>query len=257
MVFDHTGSTMSDIQNGGLGLADASSSAPGYNEQSFLIWSILKSISGAKLVEVISCTNSGGVSPVGFVNVRPLVNQLDGYGNAVPHGQIFNLPFFRVQGGTNAVICDPAPGDIGLAIVEDRDISAVKNTKAQANPGSRRAFDLSDGLFIGGFLNGTPTQYVQFSSSGITIVTPGDVNIQAAGNINATAQGNASVSAQGTATISGTAGVNINSPASVEISGSAGVSITTNGNATATINGSMTATATGPVSLSAPTISLN
>ncbi len=85
----------------------------------------------------------------------------------------------------------------------------------------------------------------------------GNISASANGNISASTQGNASVSAQGTATISGTAGVNIDSPASVSISGSAGVSITTNGNATANINGSFTATASGPVSLSAPSISLN
>ena len=244
-------------ENGYLGRAGPTSNGSDYNANTFLVWSILARVRTMQPCKVLAVTNDGGVAPVGFVTLQPLVNQLDGYSNATPHGLIYNVPYFRLQGGANAIILDPQVGDIGFAGFADRDISSVKANKAQANPGSKRMFSMADAVYFGGILNGTPTQYVQFSSAGISIVTPGDVHIQAAGNINATAQGNASVSAQGTATISGTAGVNIDSPASVEISGSAGVSITTNGNATATINGSMTATATGPVSLSAPTISLN
>lgn len=165
-------------QDSYLGSADATSTGD-YNAQSFLVWQILQTISGARLVEVVACTNSGGVSPVGFVDVRPMVHQLDGWGNATPHGTVFRLPYFRLQGGTNAVIIDPQPGDIGVAIVEDRDISAVKNTRASANPGSRRIFDLADGLYVGGFLNGAPQQYIQFASGGISIVSPTKVTISA------------------------------------------------------------------------------
>lgn len=166
-------------QDSYLGQADATSTGGDYNAHAFLVWQILQSISGARLVEVIACTNSGGVSPVGFVDVQPLVNQLDGWGNAMPHGTIFHLPYFRLQGGANAVIIDPTPGDIGVAIIEDRDISSVKNTRAQANPGSRRIFDLADGLYVGGFLNGAPGQYIQFSSSGVSIVSPNKVTVSA------------------------------------------------------------------------------
>jgi hypothetical protein len=244
-------------ENGYLGNASATSNGSDYNANTFLVWSILARVRTMQPCKVLAVTNNGGVSPVGFVTLQPLVNQLDGYGNATPHGPIYNVPYFRLQGGANAIILDPQVGDIGFAGFADRDISSVKANKGQANPGSKRQFSMADAVYMGGILNGTPTQYVQFNADGITINTPNNVTINAGGNIVATAQGNASVSAQGTATVSGTAGVNINSPASVEISGSAGVSITTNGDATATINGSMTATAAGPVSLSAPTISLN
>jgi hypothetical protein len=244
-------------ENGYLGLAGPTSNGSDYNANTFLVWSILARVRTMQPCKVISVTNDGGVAPVGFVSLQPLVNQLDGYGNAMPHGQLHNVPYFRLQGGANAIIIDPQVGDIGFAGFADRDISSVKANKGQANPGSKRMFSMADAVYFGGMLNGTPVQYVQFNADGITINTPGNVTINAGGNITATAQGNASVSAQGTATISGTAGVNINSPASVSISGSAGVSITTNGNATANINGSMTATATGPVSISAPSIALN
>lgn len=150
-----------------------------FNAQSFLIWQTLRTIAGARLVQVKAVTNAGSVSPVGFVDVLPLVNQLDGSDNAVPHEIVHNLPYFRLQGGSNAVIIDPQVGDIGVAIIEDRDISSVKANKGQANPGSKRIFDMADGLYVGGFLNGAPTQYVQFSAAGINVVSPTKVTLQA------------------------------------------------------------------------------
>lgn len=171
---------MSDAQdNAYLGAANQATGADDTNVQSFLIWQILRKISGAKLVQVMAVTNSGSVSPVGFVDVQPLVNQLDGWNNATPHGTIYHLPYFRLQGGANAVIIDPQVGDIGVAVVEDRDISSVKVNKAQANPGSKRIFDIADGLYLGGFLNGAPQQYVQFSAAGVSVVSPTKVTLQA------------------------------------------------------------------------------
>lgn len=170
---------MADIENGYLGQERQDSGTSDYNAQSFVIWQILRSISGARLVEVMAVTNAGSVTPVGFVDVRPLVNQLDGYSNATPHGTIYHLPYFRLQGGANAVILDPQVGDMGVAVIEDRDISSVKANLGQANPGSKRIFDMADGLYFGGFLNGTPAQYFQFSTAGIAVVSPTKITLQA------------------------------------------------------------------------------
>jgi hypothetical protein len=161
------------------GLQQPTDAASDIGAISFVVWQILRTVAGARLVEVTSVTNSGGVSPVGFVDVLPLVNQVDGSDNAVPHEVVHNLPYFRLQGGANAVIIDPQEGDIGVAIIEDRDISSVKANKGQANPGSKRLFDLSDGLYLGGFLNKAPTQYFQFSAAGIAVVSPTKISFQA------------------------------------------------------------------------------
>jgi hypothetical protein len=131
------------------------------------------------LVKIVSVTNNGGVSPVGFVDVQPLVNQVDGAGNATPHGVVYNIPYFRLQGGTNAIILDPQVGDMGMCGFASRDISSVKSSKGQANPGSGRTFDWADGLYFGGLLNGTPVQYIAFSSSGIDIVSPTQIRLAA------------------------------------------------------------------------------
>lgn len=42
-----------------------------------------------------------------------------------------------------------------------------------------RQNDMADGLYIGGFLNGMPVQYVQFSATGINIVSPTKITLSA------------------------------------------------------------------------------
>lgn len=170
---------MPNDQLGYRGAADSTSGGSPYNENLFLIHQVLAAVSTAKLVRVEAVTNAGDLSPVGFVDVLPLVNQLDGEDQAVPHGVVHNLPYFRLQGGPNAVILDPQVGDIGLANFADRDISAVKSAKDVANPGSKRRFDMADGLYHGGYLNGTPQQYVRFSAAGIEMVSPTKVTLRA------------------------------------------------------------------------------
>ncbi|WP_424624436.1 oxidoreductase [Achromobacter marplatensis] len=166
-------------QFGYAGQARAAEGVDEYGALMFVIGQALARLSTVTLVRVVSVTNNGGLSPVGFVDVQPLVNQLDGAGNAVPHAVLHQLPYFRLQGGTDAVILDPKIGDIGIAAFGSRDLSAVKASKQQANPGSWRTHDMADGLYFGGVLNGTPVQYVQFTAGGINVVSPSKVTVQA------------------------------------------------------------------------------
>lgn len=151
---------------GSSGLKDDGSE---FNRDWFVIQQALGLTRTMVVVKVVAVTSNGEVAQCGYVDVHPLVNQTDGLGKAVPHGNVLELPYIRLQGGDNAIICDPKVGDIGLAIISDRDISAVKSTKAEANPGSRRRFDLCDGVYLGGILNDTPVQYLDFNPHGITI----------------------------------------------------------------------------------------
>lgn len=161
-----------------------------YHALQFVINQLLTRVATVTLVKVVKCTNSGGVSPFGFVDVIPLVNQVTGDRQSIPHGTLYRLPYFRLQGGTNAVILDPQPDDIGLAAFCSRDISAVKADpaaavananagKGGAPPGSGRQFDMADGVYFGGFLNGTPAQYVQFAAGGVTVLSPTKVRVEA------------------------------------------------------------------------------
>jgi hypothetical protein len=160
---------------GQAGLFDGNSD---FNAITFLVKQILARVNTATLVQVEAVTNSGGVSPVGTVDVLPLVNQIDGEGNGTPHDTVYGLPYLRMQGGANAIIIDPQVGDIGVAIFASRDISSVKASKGQANPGSFRRFSMADGLYFGGFLGAAPTQYVQFSATGVNIVCSGALTFQ-------------------------------------------------------------------------------
>ena len=162
-----------------LGNQEPASSSSEFNTMSFIIQGALTKVRTAQAVKVVACTNAGGLSPAGTVDVQPLVNQVDGYGQPTPHGTIFKRPYLRWQGGTNAIIMDPVAGDIGLLICCDRDTSTVMNTLAQANPGSRRSFDFADGFYIAAIGQGTPVNFVQFEGGNINITSPGTVTITA------------------------------------------------------------------------------
>lgn len=159
-----------------------------FNALSFLMEQIIAGQAFAALVLVKSVTGGGVSGTPPRVSVQPMVHQTDGLGNLVPHGDIYNIPCFRLQGGTGAVVLDPVVGDIGQAIICDRDISHVKNTAAVSGPGSWRQNDWADGCYFGGFLNSAPTTYVQISASGITVVSPVKITLQAP-NIEADASG--------------------------------------------------------------------
>ena len=166
------------------GFASAHDQGDDFAQLHFMVKQMMRQQATATIVRVLAVTNDGGLSPVGFVDVQPMVHQMDGKGQSVNHGPLHNLPYFRLQGGVNAIVMDPAVGDIGLAVFASRDISKVKNTKADAVPGSKRVQDMADGLFIGGFLNGTPENYIRFDSSGdihlkpaSTVYVQGDVEV--------------------------------------------------------------------------------
>lgn len=149
-----------------------------YAVQAFIVRQIIARLDTMKLVKVMKVTGGGGaIARAGTVDVLPLVNMIDGGGNAVKHGTVYGIPWWRMQGGSNAVICDPKVGDVGYVMCSDRDISNLKavaaqgtTPEAQVNPGSPgRRYNVADGIYVGGVLNGAPTQFVAFNESGILI----------------------------------------------------------------------------------------
>lgn len=154
------------------GQQDATSGMSEFNSQAFLIYQMIGRLNFSKMVKVLAVYNVGAAEPVGYVDIQPMVNQLDGNNNAEPFAPIYGVPYFRLQGGKNAIIIDPQVGDIGMAAFADRDISNVKKTKEISNPGSFRRYSLADAMYFGGLLNGTPDQFVRFSAEGIELVSP-------------------------------------------------------------------------------------
>lgn len=160
------------------GQTDPTTGSGDYNRQRFLIRQEMAKLNVSMPVRVMSVTGFG-VSPVGFVSVQILVDEITGNDMAIPHGEIPNVPYMRLQGGANAVIIDPEVGDIGMACFCSRDISSVKNARKNAPPGSRRMYDFSDCMYVGGFLNAAPTQYIQFTAGGIIVHSPTKVRAEA------------------------------------------------------------------------------
>lgn len=183
---------MSDTS--GFGQQEPTDTTHDLNTICFVVRQLIERLDTMKLVQVQAVHGGGGaIAAAGTVDVLPLVNQVDGNGNSTLQGTVYGIPWWRLQGGNGAVICDPQQGDIGYVVCADRDISNVKSTQAQANPGSFRKYHISDGIYVGGVLNGSPKQYIVFTSSGIEIV---DINgnkiamsssgISVTGNLNVT-----------------------------------------------------------------------
>lgn len=160
----------------GYGQQDPSDSVGPFNPIAFAIQQALAQVSTIKIVKVLAVDTDAHT-----VDVQIAVNQLDGQNNSTPHGTINSIPYIWVMGGTNAFETDPSVGDFGVMVVCDRDISAVKSTKAIANPGSLRKFSPSDGIYLFGVpgLNGTePTQWFKWLPGGGFNITDSFGNVQ-------------------------------------------------------------------------------
>lgn len=145
----------------------------------FLVQSILAKANISVPVLIMTVANTGGVSPIGTVTIRPLVQQITGDDTTIDHGDIANVPYMRIQGGANAVILDPQVGDIGIALFCDKDISVVKSTGKASPPGSNRTNHMADAIYLQSIIGAAPTQYVQFTAAGINVVSPTKVTVQA------------------------------------------------------------------------------
>lgn len=160
-----------DTQPFGYGYEVPTDAASDGNVMDFLIRQKLAEVDVMKLVKVVNVTPGQGNPPAaGTVDVLPLVNQSDGNGYSVKHGTVYGIPWFRLQGGTNAIICDPVKGDLGYVTIADRDTTNVRSTKDQATPGSYRKFNIADGIYVGGCLNVAPDQYLIFTDTGCRLV---------------------------------------------------------------------------------------
>lgn len=157
---------MSEIK----GQQDFTTDASQYNATDFQLQQALRKINTAEPVRVVS-VQPGAVGPVGMVSVQPLVNLVTGTGDGMAQSTLYQLPYLRIQGGENAVIVDPKPGDMGLAVYAMRDTEGVKANRDgnPANPGSARTYSKGDGFYLGGFLNGQPKRYVMVDDTGITL----------------------------------------------------------------------------------------
>ncbi len=142
-----------------------------YNTLHFMIDRMIHDINIAEVVKVLKVDGCGPGATAGFVDVLPLVCRLDNWDRTHRPATIFHIPYSRIQGGSAALIIDPQPGDIGIAVFSKMDCSIVTNypemaKKDPVQPGSFRTFNKADGFYIGGFRNQAPETWLELTQTG-------------------------------------------------------------------------------------------
>lgn len=160
------------------------SGASEYNAISFLVEQAIKGMVNTAIpVRVDSCTKPGVGGAAGYVSATPLVMQRGADGKSLAPVSLPQLPFYRVQAGTAAVVLDPQPGDIGLAVFSQQDASNIKEgTSEPVQAGSFRAFDMSDGFYCCSVLGaGAPTTFVHLDpeKGEVTVKAPTKITLDA------------------------------------------------------------------------------
>lgn len=150
------------------GMENINTSSSDYNALAFIIQqAIRQQVNTAIVCKVVGVSGN-------YVDVLPLVTQIDGFGEVVNPTTLFKLPFMRYHGGICAVKLNPVIGDIGLAVFAQKDCSSVGvGTTEPQKPASFRENTMANGFYIGGFLNQEPSCYIELSQSGsVTINAP-------------------------------------------------------------------------------------
>lgn len=154
-----------------------------YNANALMISNMIGQIHTAEVVKITAVEKGGANGPAGYVTVQPLVMGVDSFDNTVDTVDLFKLPYFRHQCGKVALIFDPEPGDIGLAVYTKKDSSGVEQGQNEpVKPGSFRTFDQANGFYLGGFLNSAPETYIEGTQDNeITIEAPETTTINTKG----------------------------------------------------------------------------
>jgi hypothetical protein len=155
------------------GVANYNAGTSPFNSLSFIVQqAIRQQVNTCIICKVLACSD-------GYVDVLPMVTGVSGKGEAVQPTTLYKLPYMRYHAGVAAVILDPVPGDIGLAVFASKDCSNVKaGTTEPQQPASFRGNSQANGFYIGGFLNQAPSVFVELTQGGaVNITAPGGVNI--------------------------------------------------------------------------------
>lgn len=185
---------MADNDNTYTSNRKLNSGASIFNALSFMMENMIKGqVNTCIPVKVETCDAPGPDGSAGYVSCTPLVMQRGADGNSLAPATLPKLPFLRLQCGNCAIVADPQPGDIGLAVFAQQDCSNVsQGGTAPVQAGSFRSFDMADGFYIGGFLNNAPQNYIVMEQDGtITIKATTEIVLDAPtitlkGNVTAT-----------------------------------------------------------------------
>ena len=215
-----------------------------YNALMFIIQNAVKGMVNTAIpVRVDSVTRPGEGGGAGYLSATPLVMMRGANGDSLAPVSIPRLRWLRIQHGAAAFICDPKPGDIGLAVFAQQDVSNLNGGNQPVPQGSFRCFDMSDGFYLGGFWGQKPTTFVHLEDAGqIRIVTTQSIESEAP---------QVSVECQ-SATVNASASVDVTTPqatvtGNVQINGNLNVSGPITGSGGLAVSGGSGAVVTGDV----------
>lgn len=207
-----------------------------YNVLDFVIRSIVCGLVNTAIpvrVDKVERPAEGGGA--GYLSATPLIKMRSAKGDALDVVSIPKLRWFRLQHGMAAIIVDPKPGDIGLAVFAQQDVSALNGGSEPIQPGSFRCYSISDGFYFGGFWGQKPTTFIRIEDNGqVTVTAPQsvvvnsiDVTVNASGS---TKIDSPSVTITGDTTIEKTLTVRelISGTGGMTVSGGSGASVTGN-----------------------------
>lgn len=151
------------------------------NSMEFFIRSLISQVVSTSLPVVVTAVErKGEEAGAGYVTVKPLLQPRNNSGDGLEVTTIPKLPYFRLQHGKAAIICDPKVGDIGLAVVAKHDISNINGSTTPKVPATYRKFDPSDSFYIGGFWGKAPEVFIHLEDEGIIqIKAPTKITMEA------------------------------------------------------------------------------
>lgn len=151
------------------------------NSIEFFIRSLISQVVSTSLPVVVTAVErKGEEAGAGYVTVKPLLQPRNNSGDGLEVTTIPKLPYFRLQHGKAAIICDPKVGDIGLAVVAKHDISNINGSTTPKVPATYRKFDPSDSFYIGGFWGKAPEVFIHLEDEGtIKIKAPTKISLEA------------------------------------------------------------------------------
>ena len=193
------------------------------NSMEFFIRSLISQVVSTSLPVVVTAVErKGEEAGAGYVTVKPLLQPRNNSGDGLEVTTIPKLPYFRLQHGKAAIICDPKVGDIGLAVVAKQDISNINGSTTPKVPATYRKFDPSDSFYIGGFWGKAPEVFIHLEDEGtIKIKAPTKISMEAP---------ECEVNASTSFTVNSSQ-INLNGPISVGGSGGADATFTGDVNA--------------------------
>lgn len=151
------------------------------NSLDYFVQSLISKVVSTSIPVVVTAVERIGTSQgAGYVSVKPLLQPRNNDGQGLQVTNIPKLPYFRLQHGKAAIVCDPKVGDIGLAVVAKNDISNINGDNTPKVPATFRQFDPSDSFYIGGFWGSAPEVFIHLEDSGeIHIKATKEVKVEA------------------------------------------------------------------------------